>query len=476
MLQIKIRKAVLKLLLLTFSAISLNALSWPALAQSSASDESRITALRNTIQMMTAETQQLEDIAQIHRLQRAYGYYIDKGYWNEAADLFADDASMEIGVDGVYHGQARIRELLIRHGGGNNSTGPGLPFGQINHHMQLQPVVTIAEDGQSAYARWRDFSLLGQYQESAFWADAIMENVYSKADGIWKIQSFHLFPNFVAPYEGGWASLEPVAQDWRSDIAMEFPADANPTVIYKPFPDVFVPPFHYENPAQANSAVANIPLPENQGGAIGELEEMVIAYAHELDNLRMEKSLENLQAMYGYYIDKGMWDEAASLFAEDATYEFGQGGVYIGAERIKAVMSRMAPEGLAQGVLNNYPMLQPIISVAEDNLSAKARWRSDVQLNNNEESFWGGGVYENEYVIENGIWKISKLHYYVTFWAEYDKGWIDGTVPMANPNQEFPPDLPPTEVYGSQPEVYLFPFHYPHLVTGEEHRGKGEEQ
>ena len=130
------------------------------------------------VALLAAEAERLEDIVAIHRVQRAYGYYIDKGFWNEAADLFADDSTLEVGVDGVYRGRERIRQAIIRYGGGMEGTGPGLPFGQFNHHMQLQPVVTIAEDGLTARARWRDFALLAEYEVSAHWGAATMENVY----------------------------------------------------------------------------------------------------------------------------------------------------------------------------------------------------------------------------------------------------------------------------------------------------------
>ncbi len=48
---------------------------------------------------------------------------------------------------------------------------------------------------------------------------------------------------------------------------------------------------------------------------------------------------------------------------------------------------------------------------------------------------WGGGVYENEYVKEDGVWKIAKLHYYMTYYVDYYKGWDQGGLPAARPDQ-----------------------------------------
>jgi sugar lactone lactonase YvrE len=209
-------------------------------------DSARIAALEAKVAALSAEAGRLEDANAVRKLQRAFGYYVDKGYWQEASDLFAEDATFETGVDGVYVGKPRIHQLLVRQGGGHE--GPGLPFGQFNHHMQLQPVVHVATDGHSAKGRWRELALLGQFQQSAAWGDGIYENDYVEADGVWKIKSVHYYPNFVAPYKGGWVTLGPVSSDWKSATAKAFPADRPPTVTYEPYPNLYAPPFHYKNP------------------------------------------------------------------------------------------------------------------------------------------------------------------------------------------------------------------------------------
>ena len=211
-----------------------------------ADDAARIAALKAKIARLSHEVDLIEDTNEIQNLQMAYGYYLDRGYWDEAADLFAADATVEMGDDGVYVGQDRIRKLIKLYGGGN--PGPGLPYGQYYHHMQLQPVVDVAPDGMTAKGRWREFSLLGQYHEYAKWAAGIFENDYVKEDGVWKIKKMHYYQTFLANYDGGWAKLEPVEGEWASDVSKAFPPDGPPTEQYKPFPDIFVPPFHYKNP------------------------------------------------------------------------------------------------------------------------------------------------------------------------------------------------------------------------------------
>ena len=197
------------------------------------------------IDALTARVEKLEGIRAVKKLQRAFGYYVDRGLWGEAADLFADDGSVEIGIDGVYAGKDRIREYLKRLHGGQE----GLIYGQLNEWVTLQPAISIAEDGQSATARWRDLGMLGQYKQHAEWRDGIYENTYEKgADGIWRIKSLHLYVNFVAPYEKGWARLKPGEGLARSEASIAYPPDRPPIATYEPFPAVQIPPFQAPNP------------------------------------------------------------------------------------------------------------------------------------------------------------------------------------------------------------------------------------
>ena len=162
-------------------------------------DAARLAALKARVKAIAEETSYVESITKVQRLGRAFGYYTDKGFFGEAADLFTDDGTFQWGVDGVYKGKARIRELLTRHGGGSLTDGPGLPFGRLNLRMQLQPMVTVAADGNSAHGRWREWGLLGQYKKAALWGDAVIEDDYVKESGVWKIAARRYYQNFEAP-------------------------------------------------------------------------------------------------------------------------------------------------------------------------------------------------------------------------------------------------------------------------------------
>ena len=214
------------------------ALLAPASASAQASVDREIAEL-------TQRVERLEGHRAVKKLQRAFGYYVDRGLWSEAADLFADDGSVEIGIDGVYAGKDRIREYLKRLHGGQE----GLIYGQLNEWVTLQPSIDVAADGRSATARWRDLGMLGQYKKHAEWRDGIYENTYVKgADGIWRIGSLHLWVNFEVPYEKGWARLKPGEGVQRSQASLDFPPDRGPSATYQAFPEVQVPPFQAGHP------------------------------------------------------------------------------------------------------------------------------------------------------------------------------------------------------------------------------------
>ena len=439
------------------------------------SDEARYTTLLTRMNAIKVETRQVEDINAITRLGRAFAYYLDKGYFGEAARLFTEDGRLMYGMDGVYIGQERIEELLTRHGKSSMNAGPGLPFGRLNMHMHLQPLVTIGADGQTAQARWREWGQVGNFKDKAEWSDAILENDYIREDGVWKIANMRIYLNFIAPYQGGWAALEPASRNWRTEVGRDFRADERSPVSYRPFPEIHVPDFHYADNKSAIMTPGPVTtLPQRPDDALGKLEARADKEALKLARVHSVRAVENLQAMYGYYFDKGLWSQAADLFTNDGTWEFGQYGVYQGKQSITRGMSLLGPEGLEQGQLNNFPMLQPVIHVSEDNSKAWGRFRSDVmrsvENNGQWQGQWGGGLYENEYVNDGGTWKISKQHYWVTYWGDYDQGWTgEGIIPVSKASTEIPPDAPPTVVYESLPNTYVVPFHYDHPVTGEPH-------
>ena len=116
------------------------------------------------------------------------------------------DGTLEIGSSGVYVGKDSIRRYLYSLSGGKQGPLEGVLF----EHFQLQPIVTVEPDGQSAKARWRSLLMTGVYGEASGgnWGEGTYENEYVKQDGVWKIRTLHWYTTFIAPYKGGWLSVD----------------------------------------------------------------------------------------------------------------------------------------------------------------------------------------------------------------------------------------------------------------------------
>ena len=203
----------------------------------------------------------------------------------------------------------------------------------------------------------------------------------------------------------------------------------------------------------------------NDGSDVARLEKEVAQLQDRVRNTESYIAVANLQRTYGYYTDKALWDQAADLFSRDATLEISGRGVFVGNDHIRQYFKALP--GLKTGTVFLHYQMQPVIHIAADGQSAKGRWRQTAQIGAlGEKSRLGEGIYENEYVVEDGVWKISKLHYYTNYLVDYDKAWSEPGYPILGPFENLPPDRPPSGDYKAYPEVSIPPFHYANPVTG----------
>jgi len=210
----------------------------------------------------------------------------------------------------------------------------------------------------------------------------------------------------------------------------------------------------------------------------------------ELDELRHQVAMQadiqavrTLQFKYGYYMDKCLFGEIVDLFADDATLYF-MNGIFrgkAGARRLYGGATLM--NGPAPGLLFEHIIAQDIVDVAADRRSARGRFRCFLQGGVHESrrdaparipaQFWEAGIYENEYVREDGVWKISVFNYRIVYQATYEQGWAHAPhapLMVADYEQTWPENpRGPDELRASParwPDTFVMPFHYPHPVTG----------
>ncbi|TVY80883.1 hypothetical protein LSUE1_G009387 [Lachnellula suecica] len=229
---------------------------------------------------------------------------------------------------------------------------------------------------------------------------------------------------------------------------------------------------------------------------IDTLTRTVTDLASRLQNLEDANAIKNLHHAYGYYLDKCLYTAVVNLFSNSPeTAVHFLNGIWqgkAGARRLYvdwfSVLFTGGKNSPPRGFLLDHLMMQDIVSISRDSGgkggTAKARFRCLLQGGSHhsvptkerpkgvQEQFWEGGLYENEYVFEDGVWKILKLGYNMLWQAEYEKGWSNSEA-MKGVERCFPEDpLGPDEIVtvGKEvwPETRLIPFHYKHPVTGEE--------
>jgi hypothetical protein len=159
------------------------------------------------------------------------------------ADLFTDNEPVAEYEVGAFLGKDSIRNAF-RYLGPNNS----LPEGKMMTHMQLQGVVHVAPDGQTAQGRWRAFAMTANAGQ-ARWQEGPYEVKYVKESDVWKIQNLRWYQTMTANYEGGWPKHKTAAPGSapRPAGAARTPTPDRPAK-NQTWPDVVIPPYHYKNP------------------------------------------------------------------------------------------------------------------------------------------------------------------------------------------------------------------------------------
>ena len=218
------------------------------------------------------------------------------------------------------------------------------------------------------------------------------------------------------------------------------------------------------------------------------LEQRVEQLADEVGRLNDAQAVRKLQHAYGYYLDKCLYDEVVDLFAEDGEVRF-MGGAFKGKPGLRRLYCDRfrksftgGHNGPVYGFLLDHLQLQDIVDVAADRATARARFRCLMQAGSHEtkkdapphlpSQWWEGGIYENEYVRESGVWKIQLLNYNVVYHGIYDKGWAHTPANFVSfftetyPKNPVGPDVLVQPKPVIWPETAVVPFHYEHPVTG----------
>lgn len=403
----------------------------------------------------------LNDEDDVRNLQHAYGYYADQRMWTDVVDLFvSDDARVTIDGVGVFTGQSGVREAM-------ELQGPeGLTQGILNDRTVFDTIVAVGDGGDKAIARGFDVGTINRAEQAA-WEFSTFRNSFVKEDGIWKIKELHLTPLIAGDYDEGWGDgglwpAQTAATPAFLDVSGRTPADSG-------------------RPGK----------PDKHFGK-----------SHKVDLVDLDRRLsrsvaydgaENVSAAYSYYIDDSRWPEMAGIHAEQGHKLSPFAGWNITRERILAsVVSTYGdtPPPTVKSFMVLHWRPQPVVHVSEDGRSATYRSRlMHVITGPTSAGYLNGGMYNDEFILEDGIWRIWSLNIEEFYWQSTNGalGWRgavprDPALPDPPPSDlvnTFPPDLLHADLgvrsqgfrggspgYVQWPDIVPMWFHYRNPVSG----------
>lgn len=189
------------------------------------------------------------------------------------------------------------------------------------------------------------------------------------------------------------------------------------------------------------------------------------------DRVMRQEDIENikkLQRAYAFYLERGMFPEIIDLFSDDTESIDTGGGVYLGKEGVKKHFA--VKESLPEWLHITMP-LSGIVDIDPGGKTAKARWYImycvTLRIVDVPRALFGVGIYENEYIKEEGKWKFKKVHNYYIFQTPFEEGWVKTPFVPFDLYFNLPePDMPSPYSGKQYPSGVTFPFHYKHPITG----------
>lgn len=211
------------------------------------------------------------------------------------------------------------------------------------------------------------------------------------------------------------------------------------------------------------------------------MEQRLDRLERELERAKAVNEIHNimskLQALHTAVRD----DEMGPLHAKrpDTRVHFGNLGAWVGsdaADRAGALLTALPKVG-------NMPihlMCNPVIEVAADGQTAKAIWvalgivaMKDPKTGK-PSCGWEWNRYADDYIKENGEWKLWHHHIYDLFHCGWDENWADAFAREEEVffrDLPFEPDLPPTPLdvpYRPDSELPFIPIPQPYETWGPE--------
>jgi len=208
------------------------------------------------------------------------------------------------------------------------------------------------------------------------------------------------------------------------------------------------------------------------------LEETVGKLDTRITRLEDIEAVKKLMRSYGFYLEHWQEDDLVALFSkrDDVTIELNTGGEFRGFEGVKKCYvfgdHYTAYAGQKVAPPEYLHLMIPICGIVDiepDGKTAKGRWYGSflgaLPRGGKLRPLMGCGIWENDYIKEDGVWKIWKLFFCDIISSPLEEGWVK-TPFINNP----PAKDRPAPVRGKDikpyPSGYIFPYHYKNPVSG----------
>jgi hypothetical protein len=215
---------------------------------------------------------------------------------------------------------------------------------------------------------------------------------------------------------------------------------------------------------------------------IKELEAKIKTLEDKIRTLEDIEDIKKLQRAYGFYLEHWMAEDLIDCFADGPDTELlVAAGHYIGKENIrdffhhgqKGIELRKSPN---PEFMHQVMQLSGIVHVHPDGRTAQGRWygfgaNAFSGPNNTVNPGWMNGVYEVDYIKQDGRWRMKKVRWCMTFHAPWRSSFVPAERLLDeridhpyNRNPQLKPDGAPEETLW--PSGFICPFHFDNPATG----------
>jgi hypothetical protein len=392
-------------------------------------------AQADSLDALARDLDRLESLRTVKTLTRSHAQYAQFGLWNEIGALFAPSGVYifdgQVKPAEIHKGPSAIAtHLRARYGGGRE--GPAADG--LSTVLAENPIVNLSVDGLTARGRWNVMIFHGHGGQARIEGGIFVAD-YAREGGVWKIATLHYYPQFDGPFDKGWLN-------WGGG-------------------DLPIVPYHYTTQS------AGIPIPPPAGPAPAAVTTLA-AVQQRIDRLNEEDRIRNLQAIYGYYADRKMWDDVADLFAANGAVDVAGQGIWRGKAGVRRWLASIGKPGLAHGQLNDRAQFDVLVSIAPGGNEAFAR---GIELGTLAEAdagkgWWEIALFHNRFVRENGVWKIREMRRYPIMKTSVFDGWHKSRFIDPAPAGTQAPDAPVPPADAIAPGLAMPAFLAAHPVTG----------